>query len=169
MPGTSGPGEGYRYTPGDGQHRIHMGILALPYCPIVLKTKRPLPPAYPKSLKTLGDHLRKRRLDLKLLQKEVGCKIGASETSVFHWENNHTTPSVAFMPRIIEFLGYVPKLISSNSLGGKIIAYRKIHGLTQKELARQLGVDPTTLARWERGESRPSKELLEKNQNFILS
>jgi len=118
-------------------------------------------------LKTLGDHLRKKRLDLKLLQKEVAEKIGTSETSVFHWENNHTTPFVAFMPRIIEFLGYVPNLISSNSLGGKIIVYRKIHGLTQKELASQLGVDPSTLGRWERGESKPPKKIMKKLKSFL--
>jgi transcriptional regulator with XRE-family HTH domain len=34
-------------------------------------------------------------------------------------------------------------------------AYRLMHGLTQKKLAKVLKIDPTTLARWERGTSKP--------------
>jgi transcriptional regulator with XRE-family HTH domain len=144
-----------------------MDIPVLPYCRIVLKAQRPFPPTYPKSLKTLGDHLRKKRLDLKLLQKEVAERIGTSETSVFHWENNQTEPSLPFIPKIIEFLGYVPNLISPNSLGEKIVVYRKLLGLTQKELAKQLGIDPSTLGRWERGESKPLGKFLNKIKEKI--
>jgi hypothetical protein len=43
----------------------------LPCCQIRLKAQKPLPSAYPQTLKTLGDHLRKRRLDLQLFQKDV--------------------------------------------------------------------------------------------------
>jgi DNA-binding XRE family transcriptional regulator len=46
------------------------------------------------------------------------------------------------MPRIIEFLGYVPYDAQAKTLGEQIIAYRKLLGLTQKELARRLGVGP---------------------------
>jgi transcriptional regulator with XRE-family HTH domain len=128
---------------------------------VTLKAERPLPPAYPNSLKTLGDHLRKKRIDLKLLQKEVAQKLGVDEASVHNWERGHTTPSLSFMPRIIKFLGYVPFEIPSGSLGEKIRAYRRIIGLSRKALARELKIDPGTLARWERGKGRPSKELLQ--------
>jgi len=46
------------------------------------------------------------------------------------------------------------------SLGEKIIYYRWLKDVTQKELARQLNVDPTTLARWERDERFPQEMLL---------
>jgi DNA-binding transcriptional regulator YiaG len=36
------------------------------------------------------------------------------------------------------------------------VNHRKAMGMTQKEFARQIGVDPSTLARWERGEREPS-------------
>lgn len=39
----------------------------------------------------------------------------------------------------------------TENLGDKIREYRRIHGLTQKELAQLVGVDQTTLADWERG------------------
>ena len=47
-----------------------------------LTASRPLPPAYPRELKTLGDHLRKKRLDLGLLQKDVSQSLGVNETYI---------------------------------------------------------------------------------------
>jgi transcriptional regulator with XRE-family HTH domain len=123
---------------------------------------------YPKVLKTLGDHLRKKRLDLKLLQKQVAQIIGFDEASIWNWENNLTKPSLRAVPKIIEFLGYKPPEIET-TLGQKISTARWLRGLSQKALARRFGIDPTTLGRWERDEGQPSKKLLEKlNCYFTL-
>lgn len=35
--------------------------------------------------------------------------------------------------------------------------YRAEHGLTQTELAAQIGVDHSTIARWENGDTKPSR------------
>ncbi len=43
----------------------------MPFCHLQLRGGRPLPPACPKELKTLEDHLRKERLDLELRQWDV--------------------------------------------------------------------------------------------------
>jgi len=80
----------------------------LPFCKIELTAKKLLNPAYPKVLNTLGDHIRKRRLDLKLTQKQAAKIIETNETSLMTWERNKRTPSISFMPKIIEFLGYMP-------------------------------------------------------------
>ena len=37
---------------------------------------------------------------------------------------------------------------------------REVPGLSQREAALGIGVDPGTLARWERGEWKPSGELI---------
>jgi transcriptional regulator with XRE-family HTH domain len=110
-------------------------------------------------LKTLGDHLRKRRLDLALFQKDVAKRLGADEASVWNWEKNRSSPALRFVPRIIEFLGYVPDDTKLESLGQRIVAFRRLRGLTQKELAQRLGVDPSTIASWERGDHQPSRRL----------
>jgi transcriptional regulator with XRE-family HTH domain len=120
-------------------------------------------------LKTLGDHLRKKRLDLKLLQKDVAQKIGVDAASVNNWETDRNNPSLAIIPKLIEFLGYIPFEIPAKNLGEKIRAYRQALGLSRKELARELKVDPSTLKRWERGNGRPSKELREKVGCFLAS
>jgi len=57
-------------------------------------------------------------------------------------------------------LGYTPDDTKPESLGQRIVAFRRLRGLTQKELARRLGADPSTLARWERGKRQPSAKPL---------
>ena len=95
----------------------------------------------------LGDHLRKKRLDLGLLQREVGQKIGVDECTIYNWENNRTTPYLYSIPKIIKFLGYNPFDSKPQTLGEKLLYCRRILGISQKQLAQKLGVDPTALAR----------------------
>jgi DNA-binding XRE family transcriptional regulator len=71
-------------------------------------------------------------------------------------------PSLAQIPKIIEFLGQDPFEKTTENLGEKILEYRRVHGLTQKRLAEQLGVDPTTLAGWERGKQVQTEFFLAK-------
>ena len=55
------------------------------------------------------------------------------------------------MPVIIAFLGYNP-LPEATTLAEQLVRTRVSRGLNQKEAAKLIGVDPSTLARWERGE-----------------
>ena len=63
--------------------------------------------------------------------------------------------AIRVRPKIIQFLGYNPFPNQGGSLGEMIKLYRKTNGLSQKKFAKLLGVDPTTLARWEMNECRP--------------
>jgi len=89
----------------------------LPFCHFTLKGCKPLPEAYPTQLETLGDHLRKRRLDLGLLQRQVAEELGIRKGTVYNWESNHRSPQLRFMPRIIEFLGYLSHHAQARTLG----------------------------------------------------
>ena len=129
----------------------------MPFCHLRLRAKRPLNKGYPRELKTIGDHIRKRRLDLGLQQKQVASLICVDKTTIKNWERGHRTPAIRHMPGIIEFLGYVPFAIGE-SVPEQLIGYRKIHGLSRKRLARILGVDEGTLWRWETGQRRPQGE-----------
>jgi DNA-binding XRE family transcriptional regulator len=76
----------------------------LPFCHVTLKASKPKPAAYPAVLNTYGDRLRKKRIDLGLLQKEIAVKIGVSATTIYNWENNRVSPAKWFISRIIKFL-----------------------------------------------------------------
>ena len=121
--------------------------------------KKPKSSKYPKTLITIGDHIRKKRLDSKLLQQDVARLIGVTECTVTNWEKHRTEPMLWVMPKIIEFLGYKPDLFITHSIGQRIKVYRLLHGITQEELARQSRIDPATLGRWERDECNPNSKL----------
>jgi transcriptional regulator with XRE-family HTH domain len=105
----------------------------------------------------MGDHIRKRRLDLGRFQKDVGRLFGVDTTTVTNWEKNRTKPTLRLMPAVIRFLGYSP-LPETDSLGERLKTYRRTSGTTQKRLAAILGVDPTMLARWESGKLKPDEK-----------
>jgi transcriptional regulator with XRE-family HTH domain len=115
----------------------------------------------------VGDHIRKKRLNLKLHQYEIAPIIGVDKTTIFNWERGYSSPKLRQIPKIIEFLGYMP-FEEPRTLGERIVYYRRLTGMTQKELAKKLNVDPTTLARWERGERKPDCNSL-KLQDYELN
>ena len=119
-------------------------------------------------MKTLGDHIRKQRLDLGFLQKEVALKIGADSQTICNWENNITQPSIHWIPKIIDFLGYAP-YSPAKSLGERLSNHRKHLGLPQKQLAMIMGVDPSSVRDWECGIHKPFKKSLEKIKTFLYS
>jgi len=63
---------------------------------------------YPKELNTLRDHIKAKRIDLGLFQKEVTKTIGVTTDTITNWEKNRNQPMYRHYPRIIEFLGYCP-------------------------------------------------------------
>jgi DNA-binding XRE family transcriptional regulator len=91
-------------------------------------------------MKTWGNHIKVRRLDLKLTKRQLSFNLNVSDVTIYLWERNKVRPSLAQIPRIIEFLGRDPFEKSAEKMGDKIREYRRIHGLTQKKLAEQLGV-----------------------------
>ena len=134
----------------------------MPFCHIRLTARKPPPALYPRELRTLGDHLRKRRLDLGLLQGEIAEQLDVDDMTICSWELNHTSPQLRFIPRIIAFLGYIPHDTHSDTLAKRIVTCRRAMGLSQKELAGRLGVDPSTLGRWEGERGCPSGERRER-------
>jgi DNA-binding XRE family transcriptional regulator len=142
----------------------------LPFCHVTLRGRKPLHrEKYPEVCRTWGDWIKCRRLDLKLTKRQLSLKLNVSDITIYFWEKNRVQPSLAQMPKIIEFLGRDPFKKETVTLGEKIREYRRVHGLAQKKLAKQLGVDQTTLAGWESGKHEPSKRLFEKLTEFMIS
>jgi transcriptional regulator with XRE-family HTH domain len=132
----------------------------LPFCHAQLRTSKPKSDRYPKEINTLGDHIRTRRLDLNLLQRQVGEQIGVDEITITNWERNATTPAIRYIPAIIQFLGYDP-LLPAGSFSERLTTARRVLGLSQRTMAERLGVDPGTLQGWEAGRHRPDARSLE--------
>ena len=140
---------------------------ALPICHLWLKGSRPIHPGYPNTLKTLGDHFRKRRLDLGLLQREVAEKLGVKPSTITNLEGNATTPTCRYTKAILDFLGYNLYPPAKN-LAERLILYRKTQGLSQRQFSKRLRIDQKTLAAWELGKHRPTKKSLVAVEKFLV-
>lgn len=131
--------------------------------------KKPVNPAYPSKLITLGDHLRKTRLDRGLSQAELARMLKVTTDSVTGWELNRHHPTSKFAMSIIEFLGYLPFLHEGLPIGKRLIYARLVTGKTQRQVAIMLSCDPSNLRHIELDQRKPSTKTLKKIQHFIYS
>ncbi len=130
-----------------------------------------MPAGYPEQIVTLGDHLRAVRLKRGQHQKHVAEFIGVTVETTLNWEQNYSSPTTACFPKIIEYLGYCP--VTEESWGATLGVRTRLHrihrGLSIKEAAVEIGVDPTSLARWERQGYDPSRKYRKLLRRFIGS
>jgi transcriptional regulator with XRE-family HTH domain len=114
--------------------------------PIRLKALKPKEAEFEPH--TLGQHLRKRRLELRLTQKQAADRLEVKPWTVLNWEKGHTEPPIEFIPSIVRFLGYDP-FPTPKTLPERMRAKRRQMGWSVYEAAHQLGVDAGTWGDWE--------------------
>lgn len=121
----------------------------MPFTSVSLKSliKKP----YDFEPKTLGEHIKRRRIRMELTQKEVASKLGVVPWTILNWEKGHTEPPIASMPAIVHFLGYDP-FPQPRALPDHLLAKRREMGWSVKEAAEAVGVDPCSWGNWERGQ-----------------
>ncbi|MBI3872709.1 MAG: helix-turn-helix transcriptional regulator [candidate division Zixibacteria bacterium] len=105
-------------------------------------------------------------MNLRPTQKEVADIIGATKSSIWNWEGNEPSPFWHHWGAIVGFQGHDP-LPPPQTMAERLVRYRRLIGLSQKETARQLGIDQSTLAGWERGEHRPNRKNLDRVNAFL--
>jgi DNA-binding transcriptional regulator YiaG len=73
---------------------------------------------YPAAPKTLGDHLRKKRVDMQLSMTQLAklLEFGITDSAIEKWEKNQNRPTEEHRKLIVEFLGFNPG--SKNPTGG---------------------------------------------------
>ena len=133
--------------------------------PVTFIVPKPIVGA-PLELICLGDHIKKKRLGQRILQRELAELFGVSVETILHWERSRTA-QIPFKhyPAIMEFLGYCP-VEHYQTEGEKLRLYRKHAGLKQTELGKKIGSDGSCLARWENDRMsipEKKKEILKKS------
>ena len=71
-----------------------------------------------------------------------------------------------YLPAIIQFLGCDPRP-EGKTWAEQLVRARTARGITQKEAARLMEVDPSTLARWEHGEREPTGAFAVRVTRFL--
>ena len=119
----------------------------MPFIPISLKSLRKK--AFEFEPKTVGEHILRQRLNLRLSQAEAAIRLGVDPWTVLNWEKGHTKPPTKAFPAIIRFLGYDPNQ-AAGTLAERLKAKRGQMGWTIRQAANALGVDASSWGSWER-------------------
>lgn len=128
-------------------------------------------------MKPVKDIIKDKRLEHNMTMKELAEKVGVSEGTISRWESGE----IANMRRgaitsLSKVLNIPPNVLmgwdedsNSNSattidtrlyVANKIREYRKLRGLTQKELGDKIGVKHNTISGYEKGTNEPEQDLL---------
>lgn len=99
--------------------------------PFVIRLRGRIPrPAYLEYPRTVGEHLKKVRLDRRLPQKDAARAMGCNPVTLLQWEKGRVAPDVRFWPAILAFLGYDPRPEPESS-GGRSNGAREDEGPTE--------------------------------------
>jgi transcriptional regulator with XRE-family HTH domain len=122
----------------------------LPFVRVCLKSLRKKP--FDFEPKTLGEQIKKKRLELGLSQRQAAKALKVDAATILNWEKGYTEPLIMSMPVILQFLGFdfipAPKTITE-----RLFAFRRSHGLSIRGAAKELGVHFETWRDWEQGKT----------------
>ena len=116
----------------------------------------------------MGDRLRRRRLDLGLLQQDVAKALGVSSETVRDWELGHKLPKLQYRPALFAYLGEELPRETAATFPEALRAARRSMGLSRRCFAELVGFGcPDTIADWEHGIRMPMPRPLERLKRFF--
>lgn len=138
-----------------------------------------LEPTYPKNPKSIGEIIRKARMDKGLQTKELAQALEVSPDSVINWELRGRKPRYRHIGMLEKILGinlpvsllYKGYPAKAETISQKIKRKRLELSLSQKELARMLGVNKDTIKDWEdgKGMKKPVASSSKKIRRFLAA
>jgi len=93
-----------RYILFQDDYKNHKDIPALPFSKALKTIQKPKPKHYPRHPVTIGDQIKRRRMDLGLLQEDLARIIGVTESSITNWETNRFGVQRRFLKKVTKFL-----------------------------------------------------------------
>jgi transcriptional regulator with XRE-family HTH domain len=123
----------------------------VPFCrqtPFTLKALREKD--YSPNPQTLGEHLKKRRRELGLFQREAASRMGIGTDTYANWEKGKTEPVATQFQPVVAFLGY-DRTPAPETLSERLKAKRRELSVTFAQVARYLEWDTGTLSRYLNG------------------
>ena len=141
----------------------------MPFCrqtPLTLKALRSKD--YSENPQNLGEHLKKRRRELGLLQREAAVRMLIGRDTYVNWETGKTEPVAAQFRPVVVFLGYDPTPVPK-TVAKRVEAKRRLLGATFAQVARYLGWDPGTLTRYLNGTWRMSPDRAASLEAFLTA
>ncbi|MCP4181198.1 MAG: transcriptional regulator [bacterium] len=145
---------------------MHFWVLS-PKLPLELKSPKPKCSRYPKEVLTAGDELRSVRLDRGFTQHQVAKMIGVNRNFIYEMELGKHTNTIYALHKVYLFLGYIPITLKMPlGLRKELFEYRIIYGYSFSALSKKIGLDKSTIVRFEKGKS-SKKSTIEKIITFL--
>ena len=124
--------------------------MTLPICSFSIKAKIPSLSRVAIEPRTLGDYLRKTRLERGIQQQVLAKELEANSVYLSKWELNHTPVHPKYLNDVITFLGFIPKLKSTfDQLGTRTQIWRIENKTTLKVFAEMLNIPKEEILRLE--------------------
>ena len=83
---------------------IHCNFFTKPKISLTVQRPKTFPVGYPLKPKTLGERIKKKRMDMGLFQKDVARIMGVSTDTIANWEKGWTKPCRKNVSKIGLFL-----------------------------------------------------------------
>lgn len=138
-----------------------------PFFTASLSARRATPIGIPEELRTLGDHIRKARIERGEYQSDLAKMFRVTPDTVTNWELNRNKVGREYYPIVEKYLGYLSKEFELTELAHKLAFYRWEHNMSIKELGRTIGVDTSCIRSAERGKNSFQKITRKRLQKFI--
>jgi site-specific DNA recombinase len=116
-----------------------------------------------------GRHIYHTRKQRGQTLEQIAPEIGVYWETIYNWEKGHYGVRYTSIPRIVEYLGYVPIAESplQPTLGEALRAARRLKGWSITDLRRKLRVEHGTVLKWERNQGLPPSRTMERLQSLL--
>jgi transcriptional regulator with XRE-family HTH domain len=115
---------------------------------------------------TLGERLARRRTAMGVSQTSAAERLSVDPSTLARWESGRRQPEGRYLAKVLVFLGGDPRPAPA-TIAGRLKRWREALGWSQRELARRIGVCPSTVERWELGRRVPRGAYLAKVNALI--
>ena len=89
---------------------------------------------------SLGEYIQRARKQKMHSARELAQYLKTSRETISNWENNKVAISRIYLPKIEEYLGYLPKEFALREIQRKLLLYRWERNLTQQRMARETNI-----------------------------
>ena len=109
------------------------------------------------TVEAIGQRLKRHREACGWSQSKAASMLGVDPSVLGRWESGQRQPQGKYLAKAHSFLGEDPPPVPA-TVADRLKRCREALGWSQRELARRIGVWPSTVERWELGHRRPGAE-----------
>lgn len=115
---------------------------------------------------SIAARIKKMRESAGLTQAQLAKMVGTTSQNISQYERGIRKPKIETLRKIAEALECSPaeldnSLASPMSVGDNIRYWRKYEGMTQQDLAERIGIEAKIIQKYEAGELKPKKKVLQ--------